>query len=78
MTNSPVEYLYAILDSWGQCWRVADGEAQTVPGMPYLLGEGWRPVREVSFGDGGHVLILLERDTRDPKGLGFQPWGKDV
>lgn len=25
-----------------------------------LLGNGWRPIRETSMGD-GHVLILLER-----------------
>jgi len=67
-----VEYLYAIIDAEGQCWRVGDGETESVKGLPSLLKDGWRPVRETPFGDGAYVLILLDRDTRDPKGFGFK------
>ena len=59
-------YLYAILDTNGSCWVVLDNDNRKVDGLPSLLREGWRPVRETPFHGANsmiaYVLVLLERD----------------
>ncbi len=72
MPNDDLEHLFVVLDNQGICRRIIDGGTEHVAGLPSLLKEGWRPVRETSFGEGGLVLLLLDRDPRDPKGFGFR------
>lgn len=58
--------LYVILDFYGKCWEVKDDAIERIAGLPSLLEQGWRPVRETPFPpqNGYHpcILILLERD----------------
>ena len=57
------DYLYAMIDVMGVCWVIRDGGTEKVHGLPTLLGDGWRPVRETPFVSGGaYILILLERE----------------
>jgi hypothetical protein len=69
--NDPYEYLYVVLDSSGSCWVVRDGGTERVAGLPSLLAEGWRPLRETAFHEEAYMLIVLERDSRGPHGFGF-------
>jgi hypothetical protein len=59
-------FLYVMLDSSGRCWAVTDGGTEKIAGLPWLLRQGWKPIREtpliVSAGS-SYVLILLERET---------------
>ncbi|MFO0960338.1 MAG: hypothetical protein U0800_23365 [Isosphaeraceae bacterium] len=66
------EYLYVILDSTGRCYAVGDNGREETPGLASLLRDRWRPVREVPFREAASVLILLERDSPEPKGFGFR------
>ncbi len=58
-------YLYVILDFNGGCWEVRDNDTERLEGLPALLEQGWRPVRETPFppapGSDAYILILLER-----------------
>ena len=57
-------YLYAILDTNGRCWVVTDGATEKVEGLPALMREGWRPIRETPFVPSAgtdYMLICLER-----------------
>jgi hypothetical protein len=42
-------YLYVIIDVFGKCWAIRDGETERLAGLPSLLNEGWRPIRETPF-----------------------------
>ena len=59
------QYLYAMIDEHGSCWVVVDGGTEKVAGLPSLLREGWKPVRETPFiserMSGLYILICLER-----------------
>jgi hypothetical protein len=71
-----IDFLYLILEPSGRCRRIVDSGTEAVDGLASLLRDGWRPVRETPFSgsssSGGQVLLLLERDARDPKGFGFR------
>jgi hypothetical protein len=59
-------YLYVMIDVFGTCWVVKDGDTEKVKGLPDLLRKGWRPVRETPiFQNTGtaYTLILLEREN---------------
>jgi hypothetical protein len=62
-----IDYLYVIVDTYGRCWEVKDGDTELLEGLPALLQQGWRPVRETPFagssGIDAYILILLERDS---------------
>ena len=55
-------FLYVLLDTMGRCWAIRVGETEKVAGLPSLLREGWRPVRETPVHGVAYALILLERD----------------
>lgn len=75
--NDGMEFLYVILESSGQCSVLKDGGAERIDGIPGLLKDGWRPLRETPFSDSGSakpcILAVFERDNRDPRGFGFRP-----
>jgi hypothetical protein len=57
-------YLYAIINEYGECWVIRDGTTEKVTGLPSLMREGWRPVRETPFvGErtSTYILICFER-----------------
>ena len=58
-------YLYAILDEYGKCWVITDGDTRKVDGLPSLMRQGWRPLRETPFVSNkmsnNYILIYLER-----------------
>ena len=56
-------YLYVLLDTFGRCWVIKDGETEKVAGLPSLLREGWKPLRETPFDTQTYMLIVLERDS---------------
>jgi hypothetical protein len=60
------KYRYAIIDENGSCWVIVDGGTQRVEGLPSLMSEGWRPVRETPFVSerraSTYILICLERE----------------
>ena len=59
-------FLYAILDAFGACWVVTDSGTEKVAGLPWLMRQGWRPIREtplIQSAGASYVLILLERET---------------
>ncbi len=69
------EYLYAIVDSAGSCWRIVEQSTEKAS-LPDLLAEGWRPLRETPFPSStgsGYVLICLEREPEGPRSFGFGP-----
>ncbi|QDV35171.1 hypothetical protein [Tautonia plasticadhaerens] len=72
--NDPREFQYVILDYNGVSWLVRDNATERGPGLPSLLADGWKPVRETPFHSESsvtpYVLILLERDHKD-RGSGF-------
>lgn len=43
----------------GRCRTLADGRRESVAGLPSLIREGWRTVRETAFRDGKTILSLL-------------------
>jgi hypothetical protein len=58
-------YLYVLIDPFGRCWAIRDGETERLAGVPSLLHEGWRPIRETPFPQAtgtSYILILFERD----------------
>ncbi len=59
--NDDTEYQYVIIDDGGKTWRIVDNDNEEAEGLPTLFKQGWRPVREVPYGDGTYILILLER-----------------
>jgi hypothetical protein len=71
ITSKADQYLYAILALDGTCWVVRDGAREEAEGLPSLMREGWRPIRETPFMPGppsgiaihGYefILICLER-----------------
>ena len=69
------EYLYAILDADGKCWRiVANGTVKM--NLVDLLAEGWRPLRETPYAPAvgtAYVLLVLEREVEGQFGFGFNP-----
>lgn len=67
------EYLYAIVDYYGQCWRIVDRTTKKA-NLPELLSQGWRPVRETPFPPvpgTSFILICLEREASGQQELGF-------
>lgn len=70
-----LEYLYVIIDPNGACWAVLDNDTKRLEGLPALLRDGWRPVRETPFSGvnttAAYVLILLEREPRKSR-MGFE------
>ena len=60
-------YLYVLLDTFGKCWVIKDGETEKVAGLPSLMREGWKPLRRDhrSSPPSGktYMLIVLERDS---------------
>ena len=69
-------YQYVILDYKGGCWLVLDNAIERCAGLPSLMADGWRPVRETPFHNDSavtpYVLILLDRDGKgDESGFGF-------
>jgi hypothetical protein len=58
-------YLYAIINENGTCWVINDGGTEKVAGLPSLMREGWKPVRETPYlGENAmaaYILILFER-----------------
>jgi hypothetical protein len=60
------KYRYAILDENGSCWVVIDGGTEKVEGLPSLMRQGWKPVRETPYVSGRraamYILICLERE----------------
>jgi hypothetical protein len=68
------EYLYAIVDADGGCWRIV-GRTTEKAVLPELLAEGWRPIRETPFspppGVTPYILICLEREPEGEQGFGF-------
>ena len=69
------EYLYAILDADGKCWRIVPGGNAKV-NLTDLLDEGWRPLRETPYAPAvgtAYVLIVLEREVEGSFGFGFSP-----
>ena len=67
------EYLYAIVDIHGACWRIVDRTTEKAS-LPDLLLEGWRPVRETPFPQAtgmSYILICLEREPEGQAGFGF-------
>ncbi len=72
-----VESFYLILNCFGKSWIVRDHSIEAAS-LPFLLTEGWRPVRETPFAPGGadsapSVLILMERESEERFGFGFNP-----
>ncbi len=65
------EFLYLIVSADGACWRLV-GQSTEQANLTDLLAEGWRPVRETTFGD-ARVLILLNREAEGKFGFGFNP-----
>jgi hypothetical protein len=56
--------LYAMINTFGECWVVRDGTTEKVEGLPWLLRQGWKPVRETPFvpsTGASYILIYLER-----------------
>ena len=71
------EYLYAVLDPDGNCWRL-EGQGTARISLYGLLGDGWRPVRETPFAATGtmttpSILLVLEREVEGSFGFGFNP-----
>jgi len=72
------ETLDVILNYLGQSWRVVDQAIEPVS-LSGLLADGWRPVRETPFAartvvdSTPSVLILLERESDEKFGFGFNP-----
>jgi hypothetical protein len=67
------EYLYAIVDAEGSCWRIVERSTEKAS-LPDLLAEGWRPIRETPFPHSpgqSYILICLEREREGPSGFGF-------
>ena len=66
--------LYVILNHNGRLWRVID-QAIELASLTELLADGWRPVRETPFAsdNGSSILILLERESDEKFGFGFNP-----
>jgi hypothetical protein len=59
------KYLYAIIDEHGTCWVIRENTTEKVEGLPSLMREGWRPVRETPFvGETAftYILICFERE----------------
>lgn len=69
--KEPFEYLYALIDVHGGCWVIRDDDTEKVAGLPSLLADGWRPLRETSFQVEPYMLVVLERDSRAPEDFGF-------
>jgi hypothetical protein len=59
------QYLYAIIDESGTCWVVHDHGNEKVEGLPWLMRQGWKPLRETPFVSdkrfSTQILILFER-----------------
>jgi hypothetical protein len=59
------KYLYAIVDEYGSCWVIRDGTTEKVEGLPSLMREGWRPIRETPYPHAPgrlYILICFERE----------------
>jgi hypothetical protein len=59
------KYLYVMIDSYGKCWALTDGGTEKVEGLPSLIRQGYRPLRETPFHNStgvGYMLIVLERE----------------
>jgi hypothetical protein len=59
------QYLYAIIDEYGTCWVIDDDGTEKVEGLPWLMRQGWIPLRETPFisdkTTSTYILILFER-----------------
>ncbi len=71
------EYLYAMVDLNGACWRIVDRTTEKAS-LPDLLAEGWRPVRETPYArydanSSTYILICLEREPDGKPSFGFGP-----
>jgi hypothetical protein len=63
-TSKDNQFLYAIIDVNGSCWVVLDDTTPKVKGLPWLMRQGWKPIREVPFPSAAgqdYILICLER-----------------
>jgi hypothetical protein len=61
----PDRFQYAIIDTFGKCWVITDDGTEKVQGLPWLMRQGWTPVRETPYhipAGESYVLILLERE----------------
>ncbi len=76
--NERLDYLFVIINSFGQCWIVRDNSTEKSSGLASLVSEGWRPTRETAFQDSQHVLITLEREARAPRISGSGTHDPDV
>ena len=68
-----IDYLYAIVDTNGACWRIV-GRSTEKASLPDLIADGWLPVRETPFPQndlGSYILICLERDPDGKPSFGF-------
>jgi hypothetical protein len=57
-------YLYAMIDVYGGCWVINDNATEKVEGLPSLMRQGWKPVRETPYvpaTGNSYILILFER-----------------
>lgn len=64
MLDKSIRYIYAIINANGFCWLVTDSGTKKVQGLPWILRQGWRPVRETPFTPATgteYILICLER-----------------
>jgi len=55
------KYLDAIINEDGSCWVVVDNGTEKSAGLPSLMREGWKPIRETPYvtNRGGFVSILI-------------------
>lgn len=69
------QYLYALLDADGKCWRI-EPQGTVKVSLADLLTEGWRPLRETPFAPAvgsAYILLVLEREAEGKFGFGFNP-----
>jgi hypothetical protein len=65
------ETIYVILEMTGKSFVIKNQDREPVD-LNHLLADGWRPVRETSFGGTNPaVLVCLERDREGQMGFGF-------
>jgi hypothetical protein len=70
LTSKADQHLYAIIDEYGTCWVIQDGGTEKVRGLPWLMRQGWRPVRETPFvpnSGSDYILIYFERERLQPR-----------
>ena len=58
-TSKGERYLYAMIDAAGTAWVLVDGGTHKVEGIPWLVRQGWRPIRETPFAAPSSPYILI-------------------